>query len=95
MRLQHEGNNGNGLPKIPFYRIDLSKQDGPVWDAVGSYLENNELHIMKFAGAGSVLWIIRGQIVDGELGAYDKTAKQLAGRTASAFGESLPDNYPG
>jgi hypothetical protein len=49
----------------PAYRIDVSEQEGAMWDAVAEWLQAREppRADLMWAGAGALLWLRSGSIV--------------------------------
>ena len=68
---------------MSFFRADLTDQRSDLKTEIRDYLANREwpMNAMVDAGAGSILWLHDGTVVDHVLGAYDITDEELLSRT--------------
>jgi hypothetical protein len=68
------------------YRVDLSEQEGEIWNALGDWLRaESQPGQMMAAGAGALLWTRSGSIVASELYAANCGFEQLLAVTRRAF----------
>jgi hypothetical protein len=76
------------LSDVPFYRLGVSEQEGPVWDAftVWQGREHSD-PTLGFGGGGAVIWIENGRQKDAVLNAYAVGESGLLDRTLAAFGD--------
>lgn len=73
----------------PLYRIDLSEQEGPVWDAVKKWLvgEGQNISPIMMGGYGALLWICSGRITTSVAAASMHSHSELLDMTSAAFKE--------
>ena len=71
----------------PCYRVDVSEQQGAVWDAVAGWLtaEGRPVGPLMMGGAGPLLWVRNGSVVAHVVGALQKDAKTLIAVTRAIF----------
>jgi len=81
-------NHQNLGSAVTFYRLDLTEQEGEIWDAVGQWLHGQPVppQIMV-AGAGSLIWVSKGRIDHLLLSAVAISTKELIETTHRTFKE--------
>jgi hypothetical protein len=75
---------------IPIYIVDLSDQEGEIWDAVREWLqsENRPVDQLTYGGYGALLWVVSGTILVHKAYAADSERGKLLAATRSIFGLS-------
>lgn len=71
------------------YRIDVSDQEGPVWEALKRWLQVEPMAKgnLLWGGAGSLLWVRSGTIAHSVVNAAQVEDDKLLEITREAFGE--------
>ncbi len=75
---------------IDLLQIDLSEQSGEMWDAVEQWLGSQDIQdagSLMYGGAGALLWVRSGMIVQYVVNASSEAAESLAALTWQAFSE--------
>jgi hypothetical protein len=81
--------------ELPAYRIDLSEQEGEIWNGVRRWLSlaNLPFDRLTYGGYGSLLWIVDGQVKMNSIYPANYTFGKLFHVTKSIF-EIADSNYP-
>ncbi len=70
----------------PLYRIDLTEQEGPLWNDVADWLKRGSPLIgLMSSGTGPLLWILQGRIADHVPSAHYVGREALAEQTRALF----------
>lgn len=71
---------------VMFYRVDLSGQEGTLWDFLRVWLESQSLPAgeLMYGGYGEVVWLRRGSAVDHVQYAATRGKAELMERTVKA-----------
>jgi hypothetical protein len=81
-------NQQNPGSVVTFYRLNLTEQEGVLWDAVGQWLQAQSVprQIMT-AGAGSLIWVSNGKVDHSLLNAVTAKPTELIETTRRTFKE--------
>jgi hypothetical protein len=76
---------------VEFARLDLTKQEGAIWDAVGNWLQTQKIpdHLMT-NGNGELIWTCRGQVTDYQPWAAGSRTQDLIERTKATRWQEPP-----
>jgi hypothetical protein len=78
----------------PCYQLDLSDQEGPVWDAVKDWLtaQGRPVESLMFGGAGPLLWLRSGTVAAHVPAPFQTRVETLVAISRAVFGsETSPD----
>lgn len=76
----------NSGPAVAFYRLNLSEQKGPLWNATGDWLSTQSApRQIMVAGAGSLIWVSKGKIEHHLLNASTSTTTELIEQTRRVY----------
>jgi hypothetical protein len=80
----------------PCYSIDLSEQEGEIWDAVAGWLgvQGRPVGRLMLGGTGPLLWLARGSIVAHVPAPLSKSAEVLLAVTRAIFGSDEAGGGP-
>lgn len=81
---------------IPVYRVDLSDQEGEVWDAIRAWLETEGRPVdpLTYGGFGALLWMSTGKILMHSIFLAQLETPKLLSVTRSVFEVSDPIPRP-
>ena len=82
-----------GTP-LAMWMIDVSPQSGVIWDQVNAWLTSGGLQnkdTLMCGGAGSLVWVRSGQIVEHVVNANAKSVNRLLNLTEKVFGAHWSD----
>jgi hypothetical protein len=86
--LEQEWRSDSSRPAVSFYRVDLSDQEGPIWDGVRQWLVAESVPADRLidGGNGALVWIREGSAVDWVGYAAGEGVAALVERTQRIYG---------
>ena len=82
-------NHQNSGVAVTFYHLNLTEQEGPLWNATGDWLNTQSAptHIMS-DGAGALIWVSKGKIDHYLLNSSTSNTTELIEQTRRTFKET-------
>jgi hypothetical protein len=73
----------------PVYRVDLSNQEGEIWEAIRLWLraQNQPFDELTYSGCGALLWVRLGSVIESVLSVEIVEKANLFAISKRIFGE--------
>lgn len=82
--------NDKEFADLDFRRVDLTNQEGEVWDAVDTWISRQNVNKMLMSsGNGALLWVRSGVVVDSVQSAKETGLQKAVARTRRAFDDRM------